>query len=164
METDAGKTINVLEKVIFLKRSHLFSTMKTSDLRAVAAIAEDVEFLPEQEIVRENDVGDSMYIIREGTVRIVKSAGSSRFVLASIGPGECFGEMAIFDAEVRSASVIAAENCRMLRLDSNLLKDVLFEYPAIAFEFLKIFVKRLRNANSTIQTLSAPEGQGSKAK
>jgi len=145
----------MLERVIFLKKSPLFSTMRTSDLRAIAEIAEELTFEKGGEIVRENDVGDSMYIIREGSVKITKLAGERQVELAQLGAGDFFGDMAMFDAEVRSASAVAGEACTLLRIDSGSLKDVLLDYPAIAVEFLKIFVKRLRKANAAIQALSA---------
>ena len=136
--------------------------MKTSDIRAVAEIAEEINFKQNDEIVRENDVGDSMYLIKIGTVKITKNAGGSVLQLARLSAGECFGDMAIFDAEVRSASVIAEGECTLLRIDSDALKDVLIDYPTIGIELLKIFVQRLRNANTKIQTLSAdskPKGE-----
>ena len=82
--------------------------METSELHAIAAIASEVTFEAGKEIVRENDVGDSMYIIKEGSVTIVKAIDEKQNVkLAELSKGECFGEMALFDAELRSASVHA---------------------------------------------------------
>ncbi|MBD3391824.1 MAG: cyclic nucleotide-binding domain-containing protein [Chitinivibrionales bacterium] len=158
MSGNVYDSLHVLENVIFLKKSPLFSSMKTGDLRAVAEIAEEMTFSGGDEIVRENDVGDSMYIIKEGSVAISKEAGDRRLELARLKKGDCFGDMAIFDAEVRSASVIARDTCTLLRIDSDALKDVLIDYPSIAIELLKIFVKRLRAANETIQGLSASGG------
>jgi len=159
--SSVGESLHVLENVIFLKKSPLFSSMKTGDLRAVAIIAEEIEFEKGNEIVRENDVGDSMYILKKGTVSITKSAGGKCLELARLGKGDCFGDMAIFDAEVRSASVIASEPCTLLRIDSDNLKDVLIDYPTIGIELLKIFVQRLRKANAAIQELSHHKGEKS---
>ena len=154
MDMSPDNTLRVLENVIFLKKIALFSSMRTSDIRAVAEIAEEIEFRAGDEIVRENDVGDSMYIIKHGCVRIVKNAGDKKLELAQLSEGDCVGDMAIFDAEVRSASVVAIAQCTMLRIDSDALKDVLIDYPAIAIELLKIFVQRLRAANKKMQSLS----------
>ena len=130
--------------------------METHELHAIAAIAAEVTFEAGKEIVRENDVGDSMYIIKNGSVSIVKAIDDKQNVkLAELSKGECFGEMALFDAELRSASVHAKESCVLLCIKSDDLNDLLLGYPTIAIEFLKTFVKRLRKANETIEKLSA---------
>ncbi len=148
----------ILENVVFLKKTSLFASMRTHDLRAIAAVAEELSFEPGEEIVHEGDVGDALYLIKEGRIRITKKVGDSESVdLAEIGTGECFGDMAVFDAELRSASAFAKERCVLLRIDGEDLIDVIVECPFIAIEFLKMFVKRLRNANGRIEKLSRTE-------
>ena len=101
-------------------------------------------------------MGDSLYIIKNGSVSIEKEIDEGKTVkLAEMGEGDCFGEMALFDAELRSASVYAKEACVLLCITSDDLNDLLLDYPTIAIEFIKIFVKRLRKANSTIEKLSS---------
>lgn len=156
MDNSKEKTFKLLENVIFLKKTALFSLMETGDLRAIAAIAEEIAFKAEREIVKEEDVGDSMYIIKDGSVVIEKAINEKENVLlAELSKGDCFGEMALFDAELRSASVHAKEACVLLCIKSDDLNDLLLGYPTIAIEFLKTFVKRLRKANETIEQLSA---------
>jgi CRP-like cAMP-binding protein len=153
--TDVQESFRILENVIFLKKIPLFSSVQTSELQAIAKIAEEVGFDSGEEIVRENDAGDSMYIIRKGTVRIAKKTGQSSTIdLAHLQTGQCFGDMAIFDNELRSASAFASENCIMLRIDRDNLIDVILEYPHIALELLRIFIQRLRDANGRIEQLS----------
>ena len=156
MDNTKEKTFKLLENVIFLKKTALFSSMETGDLRAIAAITEEIAFKKEEEIVKEDDVGDSMYIIKEGSVIIEKAINEKeKVLLAEFSKGDCFGEMALFDAELRSASVHAKESCVLLCIKSDDLNDLLLSYPSIAIEFLKTFVKRLRKANETIEQLSA---------
>ena len=156
MDNSKEKTFKLLENVIFLKKTALFSSMETGDLRAIAAITEEIAFKKEEEIVKEDDVGDSMYIIKEGSVIIEKAINEKeKVLLAEFSKGDCFGEMALFDAELRSASVHAKESCVLLCIKSDDLNDLLLSYPSIAIEFLKTFVKRLRKANETIEQLSA---------
>ena len=156
MDNSKEKTFKLLENVIFLKKTALFSSMETGDLRAIAAIAEETAFKAEDEIVKEDDVGDSMYIIKDGIVIIEKAISEKeKVVLDESAKGDCFGEMALFDAELRSASVRAKEDCVLLCIKSDDLNDLLLSYPTIAIEFLKTFVVRLRKANETIEKLSA---------
>jgi CRP/FNR family transcriptional regulator, cyclic AMP receptor protein len=154
------QSYRLLENVIFLKKAQVFSAVETADLRAVATIVEELAFKSGEVVVKEGDVGDSMYVIKEGRVTITKSGGGdSAIVLAELTVGDCFGDMAVVDAEVRSASAIAREACVLLRITRDDLNDVILECPPIALGLLKVFVKRLRSANATIQTLSA-KGHG----
>lgn len=145
-----------MEDAIFLKRSKLFSVMKTSELRAMAAIVQEMSFHPNQVIVQENDVGDSLFVIKQGSVKIVKNSVDTQPIeLAILNSGDCFGEMALFDAELRSATVVAQQHCVLLCIKSDDIHDVLVDNPGIGVEFIKIFIKRLREANKTIQLLSS---------
>ncbi|MFW5775333.1 MAG: cyclic nucleotide-binding domain-containing protein [Chitinivibrionales bacterium] len=151
---------SVLENVIFLKKSALFSAVQTGDLKAIAAVAQEVHYKSRETIVYEDEIGDSFYLIKHGGVLICKStSGTDTVKLAELSEGECFGDMSLFDAEVRSASVIAKTDCVLLRIMSENMQDVLQEYPSIAIELLSIFVKRLRKANEIIQTLSLNQNQ-----
>lgn len=147
----AIKESELLEKVIFLKKTNLFSSMRTIELRTLASIAERFTFTKEDVVVKEDDVGDSMYIIESGSVRIEKKQkGGKSILLATLKPGEYFGEMALFDAELRSASAIADEECTLLNIRSDDLHDVLLDHPTIAIDLIKTFVKRLRNTTSGV--------------
>jgi CRP-like cAMP-binding protein len=149
----------MLETIIFLKKSPLFATMKTSELRQVAQIAGQLDFEPQDTIVAENDIGDSMYLVKDGRVLISKAAGiAGRIELAELSAGDCFGDMALFDAEVRSATVTARTRCSVLRIGGADMLDVLSDNPAIAIELIRIFVKRLREANRRIEFLSLKAG------
>ncbi|MBD3421045.1 MAG: cyclic nucleotide-binding domain-containing protein [Chitinivibrionales bacterium] len=148
--------VSVLENIVFLKKTQIFSALHTYDIKAVAEIAEELTFRDNQRIVKENDLGDSMYLIKSGTVRISKMIDEKNAIdLAELGAGDCFGDMSVFDAEVRSASVYAQNECVLLRINGTDLIDVILECPHIAIELLKIFIQRLRKANKAIQELSS---------
>jgi CRP/FNR family cyclic AMP-dependent transcriptional regulator len=151
----------LLDKILVLKKSALFASVTTSELRAVAAVAEELNFKPGEPIVREMDIGDALYLIKSGSVRISKRIGEGRSVdLASMDAGECFGEMAAIDEEVRSATVSAQHDCIVLRISKDNLYGVMRDSPQIGIELLRIFVKRLRNANGRIETLSQAAAGG----
>lgn len=145
----------LLDKILVLKKSTLFASVTTSELRAVAAVAEELHFIPGATIVREKDIGDALYLIKNGSVTISKLVTGEQSVdLARLTAGECFGEMAAIDEEVRSATVAAQQECTVLRISKDDLHDVLRENPQIGIELLRIFVKRLRGANGKIEQLS----------
>jgi CRP-like cAMP-binding protein len=154
-EESKRDNFRVLENIIFLKKSRIFSPISTSDLRAIAEIADETEFAAGEVVVRENEIGDSLFVIKKGIVRVTKkSTGTNELELARLSVGECFGDMAIFDAELRSATVSVQEPCSLLRIGSEPMLEVLSSYPTIAVELIRVFVRRLRNANETIQQLS----------
>jgi CRP-like cAMP-binding protein len=155
MLDESGEALRLLENVIFLKKTRLFSNVRTCELKAIAAIIDERRFRSGYEIVKENDIGDSLYIIREGRVRIAQRIKEGEYVdLAELAVGECFGDMAVIDEEVRSASVFAIKECILLCITRDNLMDVIIEYPHIAIELLKVFVRRLRAANIRIKDLS----------
>ena len=152
----------LLDKILVLKKSALFASVTTSELRAVAAVAEELHFPPGETIVREKDIGDALYLIKTGTVTISKQVrGEESIDLARMAAGECFGEMAAIDEEVRSATVAALQECTVLRISKEDMHDVLRENPQIGIELLRIFVKRLRGANGKIELLSQSASGGS---
>jgi len=153
MEEQSPYTL--LENLVSLKRSSLFSAVPTRDLEAVAAVAEELRFEPDECIVREGDVGDSLYLIKEGSVVISKQVSATASAkLAVLHSGECFGEMSAIDEEVRSASVVAHERCSLLRISKEALLDVVLSSPRLGVELLKIFVKRLRASNEKVQKMT----------
>jgi CRP/FNR family transcriptional regulator, cyclic AMP receptor protein len=160
MELKSLKSYALLENVLFLKKNPLFSNIKTSELRAVAAIAEELSFHYGEEIVKEHDPGDSAFIIKEGRVKIAKRTADNRLLnLAELCAGDFFGEMSLFDDEPRSATAAAQTPCILLRIMRDELIDVIRDHPSIAIELIRIFVKRLRAANAMIESGSVPPSE-----
>lgn len=146
----------ILENILALKHSPLFSAVATRELEAVAMVAEEVLYGPGEAVVKEGEVGDSMFLIKQGLVRISKRINAdSTANLAELSAGECFGEMSVIDEEVRSASVVAQTPCSLLRIGKDALLDVVLDAPHLGIELLKIFVKRVRLADKRIQELTA---------
>jgi CRP-like cAMP-binding protein len=152
----------LLENIVSLKSSQLFSAVPTRELEAVAMVAEELRFEKGECIVKEGDVGDSLYLIKQGRVAICKkNAAGGPTKLAELGLDECFGEMSAIDEEVRSASVEAIAPCTLLRISKDALIDVVMNAPLLGIELLKIFVKRLRAANERFMALSTAKGNQS---
>jgi CRP/FNR family cyclic AMP-dependent transcriptional regulator len=145
----------ILEDILTLKHSSLFASVPTRELEAVALVTEEQTFGAGETIVREGDVGDSLYLIKKGVVVIKKRINAAESAtLAELGSGECFGEMSVIDEEVRSASVLAKERCMLLRISKEALLEVIIVSPDLGVELLRIFVKRLRAANERIQMMA----------
>ena len=135
--------ISTIEKVLFLKGVDLFKTIPAEELSAIAQITDEVEYTPQQTVVKEGDQGDAMYLIVDGKVKVFVGERS----LAELGIGQCFGEMAILDAEPRSASVAALSDLTLLKIKREDFSEILAEKPEISRGIIKVLTTRLRGAN-----------------
>jgi len=134
----------------------LFSCLSPMDRQAICRILIPKSFSPGEVIVHEDDdEGQSFFVILSGMVHVavITSEGKSA-ILATLKPGDFFGEMAMLDGEPRSASVIASEKCSLLIMYRKMFLDILQRYPKITIQILVEMSKRLRRANKHINTLS----------
>jgi CRP/FNR family transcriptional regulator, cyclic AMP receptor protein len=134
----------------------LFNGLSSMDRQAICRIMVTKTFNPNEVIVHEDDEeGQTFFVIVSGRVHVavITSEGKSA-ILATLKPGDFFGEMAILDGEPRSASVIASEGCTLLMLYRRMFLDILQRYPKIGIQMLVEMSKRLRKANRHINTLS----------
>lgn len=103
----------------------------------------------------EDDEHQTFFIIISGSVHVtVLSSEGKQAILATLRKGEFFGEMAVLDGEPRSASVVAAEECRLLMLYRRSFVEILQKYPKITIAMLIEMSRRLRRSNRHINTLS----------
>ena len=109
-------------------------------------------------LVRQGEVGDSMFVIQEGEVEIVLERDGRETVLRTAGAGEMLGEMAIFLHEKRSATVRAKGRARALTVDKkNFLRRV-NEDPSIAFRIVEALSRRVRELSHEVARLRQEHG------
>lgn len=104
-------------------------------------------------IVREGEVGDCMYVVQEGQVEVFVKQGVDELLLDIHGPGAFFGEMAVFDRDVRSATVRALGQARVLTVDKKNFMRRIHEDPALAFRLVETMSRRIRLLMETISRL-----------
>lgn len=144
-----------METILFLKRVPLFSNIHGEGLKRIADIAVENVYEAGTVIFNESDIGDVLYIIKKGSVAIFKALeDGSEKTLAHLKEQCYFGEMAILDNSPRSASARADDDSILLTVDKENFRQVVNEYPEIAFEIFKVFSQRLRDTNKEIQLLS----------
>lgn len=97
----------------------------------------------------EGDVGDRVFIIRRGEVRILKNQDGGTVELACRGPGEILGEMALIDESPRFASAVCRTDCEFFVLSREKFYDVLMAHPDIAKRTLRVLTARIREADTT---------------
>lgn len=109
---------------------------------------------PGDTIFREGDMGNEMFIIQSGKVKITKQLKDGvEKTLVILGPGDFFGEMAVIDKDVRSANAVAIESARLIALDEEVFEMHMQTNPKIVKKILKNLTSRLREANQQIANL-----------
>ena len=104
-----------------------------------------------EEIVRQGNTGESMYVVQSGRVEVVQDTeGGEMQHLAFLEAGNFFGEMSVFEKEVRSATVRAAGEARVLKIDKKTLLRRIREDPLLAVNLLKTMSHRIRVLNAEV--------------
>lgn len=131
----------LVEKVMILKGSEFFRNFPGSELAGIAALSKVVHIEEGEVIFEQGEDGDAFYMVVRGAVVI--SRGATK--LATLGPREGFGEMAILDKESRSATATAAEPSTLLSLDRDSFDRVIEQNPVVARGVYRVLTERLRN-------------------
>ena len=136
-----------------LARVELFADLDKEDLQRIAKACVVREFKPGDIIVRENEVGVAIYIVDKGRVEVIKGLGTpEEQVLDTMGPATFFGEMALFDNHVRSASIRAIEETRCLVLTKWDFNAELAQNSHIAVAMLAVLARRIRHLDEKAHT------------
>ncbi|MGD9347923.1 MAG: cyclic nucleotide-binding domain-containing protein [Candidatus Aminicenantes bacterium] len=106
-------------------------------------------------IVRQGETGDCMYEILEGTVEVLREKDGKEVCLAVLSKGDFFGEMSIFEKEVRSATVRAMGEVRAITIDKKTLLRRVSEDPSLAFRIIEKMANRIRQLDIEIERLKA---------
>ena len=133
-----------LDKTIILKGVNLFSELTGEEVFQIAQIAVEEHYLVEEVIFREGDVGDSMFIIINGSVSVY----NQKKVITTLEKGECFGEMALLDREPRSSSIRAVTDTAVLKIDEEGFYELVAGNIEIIQGIMKILSNRLRQSNT----------------
>jgi CRP/FNR family transcriptional regulator, cyclic AMP receptor protein len=135
------------QKVDLLRRVDLFSDLPRESLETLAAAAVEIDFPEGRYIVQQGMVGSGLLVIVSGSVRVVRGDD----VLATLGPGDFFGELSVLDQSPRSASVIAQRPTTCLGIASWDLLRVLEEQPSLGLALLRALATRLRAADEHVR-------------
>jgi hypothetical protein len=106
-------------------------------------------------IVRQGEVGDCMYVIQSGKVEVIKEEEGHEIKLAELAEGDFFGEMALFEKDVRSASVRPLGEVRVLTVDKKMFLRKIHDDPSLAFRIMKKMSHRIRELNNELMRLTS---------
>jgi len=134
-----------------LTRVPAFEQLAPQELTAVAAVAVPRGFAPGEAVFHEGDASDTCYVVRAGRARAIRQHADGRQItLATFASGDIFGELAMFDDEVRSATVEATEELGVLAILGNDMRRLMREHPEIAVKLAVALARRLRSANERL--------------
>ncbi|HTA12573.1 MAG TPA: Crp/Fnr family transcriptional regulator [Solirubrobacteraceae bacterium] len=149
---EAASSADVVE---LLGRVPVFSTLEAPDLERIAQMALPRHFDPGEAVFREGDSSDTCYVVRVGHARAVRSHPDGRTItLATFGPGDFFGELALFEDERRSATVEALEPTSLVGVLGPDMRRLMGERPQIAARLVIALGRRLRETNERLSRQS----------
>jgi CRP-like cAMP-binding protein len=139
------------DAVELLVRVPVFATLAPDHLAEVSKVAFPRRFSRGQVIFREGEASDTCYVIRSGHARALREHPDGRTIaLAHFGPGDIFGELAMFNDERRSATVEAIDDVEAVAIPGGDMRRLLYEHPEIAARLVTNLGRRLREANERI--------------
>jgi CRP/FNR family transcriptional regulator len=145
MATTSQDTVQLLGRV------PVFAALAESDLAKVADVAVPRRFEAGEVVFREGDESDTCYIVRSGHARAIREHSDGRSItLANFGPGDIFGELAMFDSERRSATVDALDSMEAIAILGADMRRLLGLHPDISVKLVIALGRRLRETNERL--------------
>jgi CRP-like cAMP-binding protein len=145
MPTTSQDTVELLGRV------PVFSALGETELGQVAEVAVPRRFEAGEVVFREGDESDTCYIVRSGHARAIREHADGRSItLANFGPGDIFGELAMFDSERRSATVESLDAMEAVAILGADMRRLLGLHPGIAVKLVTALGRRLRETNERL--------------
>lgn len=134
--------------MVSLENSKLFGQLNPTELATLRQLARERAFAAGEEIFREGDAGDGVYMVRHGLVEISAGVGQNgRQVFSSVEPGEIFGEMAVIEDKPRSANAVAKQASGVYFIPREEMLELVQASPRLAQALLREVSHRLREFN-----------------
>jgi len=139
----------------FLSQVVIFTDLKREDLRQVARLFNQVCYPRQAVIFFQAEKGDHFYIVKSGSVKIYRLTEDGREIILDVfATGDFFGEMALLDKDIRSATVQTREPTTLLVMRRTDFQEMIQRQPEIALNIISILSQRLRRANTTIENFA----------
>ncbi len=143
------------ETYTLLQKVPVFETLGEEDLRRVSEVALTRRFPKGQVLFREGDASNTCYIVRSGHARAIREHPDGRTItLTHFGPGDTFGELAMFDDELRSATVETIDELEVVAIPGRDMRRLMAEHAEIASKLVISLGRRMRVANERLMRQS----------
>jgi CRP/FNR family transcriptional regulator, cyclic AMP receptor protein len=136
------------DKLDHLARVRLFAACNKKELGMIARAGDEVNVAAGKKLVGEGSIGHEFFLIFEGTAAVKRDGRK----VATLGPGQYFGELALLDRGVRSATVEAETDMTLLVLGQREFSAILDSVPGLAHKLLTMMAGRLREADARVVT------------
>ena len=144
----------------FLKSVNIFSDLSDSELKSIQELCKTRKYPKNSMIILEEEMGDVVFIVMSGTVKITRVNDEGKeVILAMLGSGEVFGEMAILDGESRSANALSQENCEVITINREDFLNLLKTNNKVSLNLMTEFAIRLRKSDQQIEALSLDDAE-----
>lgn len=148
-----------------VRQAPLFTALDDAAAASLRSSMDSVKIAKGSILFAEGDVGDHLYVILEGKLKLGTSSGDGRENLLSIlGPGEMFGELSLFDPGPRTSTATAVTDAKLLSLGQAKLLPWLAEHPNVSLQLLARLAQRLRRTNEAVGDLVFSDVPGRVAK
>lgn len=145
-------TTSLIDRRMFLGAHPLFNELNPEDVNALLAITAQESAAAGDTVLRQGDTGQYMYIITHGRVAVcIGLADGQKLTVGELAAGEAFGEIALFDDQPRTATIVAIDPCRFLTIDGPRFKTYLLAHPGIALHLLRVMSQRLRATDDLLK-------------
>jgi CRP/FNR family transcriptional regulator len=139
------------EPLNLIARVPLFAELSRDELDRIAAVAVPRSFPKGVRVFHEGDHSDACYVVRAGDLRVTREHSDGRAIaLATLGPGDIFGELAMLDGGTRSASVETLSDSELLGLPATDVRRVIADHGDIAAKLIVAITRRLRETNERV--------------
>ncbi len=139
----------------FLRTVSLFSGFRDEEIELLARTARERSFPEGAHIVRTGEPGTSAFVLKQGAAdALLEKPGGKPVLLSKIGPGEIFGEIALYDGEPRSASVVATQDTTVIELNRELFLLEIARRPETSLKLLAAISKRLRRSEGIVSNFA----------
>jgi CRP-like cAMP-binding protein len=139
------------ESVELLARVPLFSELSPEELERISRVSVARSFPAGVRVFHEGDRSDACYLVRSGDLRVTREHPDGRAIaLATLGPGDLFGELAMLDGQARSASVETLSDAELLALPAADVRRLLADHPEISVKLIAALTRRLRETNERV--------------
>jgi hypothetical protein len=152
VEKKQSQPISLGEKILLLKEIEVFSELSASELAAIAGVTEEMTCGENEDVIRQNRVGETFFLIVEGQVSVImEGENGNRDRVDQMTSGSAFGEMALIDNFPRSTNIRTMTACRFLILHKQEFKKTAMEFPRISLQLCSVLSQRIRHLHSLVQ-------------
>lgn len=141
----------IIDKVMALKAVNIFSDLPEHVLAEIAEIIEIEEHTEGETIIKKGDIGNSMFLIRKGKVKV----HDGEKIFAVLHENDIVGELALLAPVPRTATVTATDNLVLFKIEREYFMDLLYEEPELMHGIMEVLVNRIVDLNDKIRSLQS---------